>query len=386
MRLLHTSDWHLGQNFINQSREKEQRAFLDWLVETIVQKRIDVLVVAGDIFDTYNPPLFAEELYYRFLASSSILKKAIFVAGNHDSVAKLNTAKPLLQAFSHIHIVTDKEEIIPLEWDGKLQGIVCAVPYLSAQMVRKSVQNESFSEQEEALVQGIKRVYEKAYRQAKAIDSSVPIIATGHLTVRGCEKNGSKYDNYVGTLQELSYEFLVPFDYCALGHIHKSEHIGANIYYSGSPIHLSFEEFARGDRKCVHIVDFAADEVVQVEVPSFRKMAVIEGEKQEVLEQIQHLPADKELWLQILLKEKLTQSDIEQIRQEAKKVQLLALKFQTQSVVEELEEYASLESITPLDIFAKRIKHEKIDTHTKEELMKLFSKITQEVIYENNGH
>ena len=386
MRLLHTSDWHLGQTFINQSREKEQRAFIDWLRETIEKERIDVLVVAGDIFDTYNPPLFAEELYYQFLAKSSMLKKAIFIAGNHDSIAKLNTAKPLLQAFEHIHIVTNKTEVIPLEWDGKLQAIVCAVPYLSAQMVRKSQENETFEQQEKALQKGIQRCYEEILQQARAIDSSVPIIATGHLTVRGCSKNGSKYDNYVGTLQELSYEFLEPFSYVALGHIHKSEHVSANIYYSGSPMHLSFEEFARGDRKCVNIVDFAKDEVIQVEVPSFRKMAVIEGEKQEVLEQIRHLPKDRELWLQIILKKRLTQSDIEQIRQEAKKVQLLALKIEAQSTVWELEEYESLESIMPLDIFTKRIKNEKLDTHTKEELMKLFSKITQEVMYENNGH
>ena len=384
MRLLHTSDWHLGQNFINQSRKKEQSAFIDWLIETIETERIDVLVVAGDIFDTYNPPLFAEELYYTFLAKSSILKKVIFIAGNHDSIAKLNAAKPLLQAFGHIHIVTSTAQIIPLEWDGKLQAIVCAVPYLSAQMVRKSQENETFNQQQEALQRGIQRCYEEVLQQARAIGSA-PIIATGHLTVRGFANNGGKYDNYVGTLQEISTQFLEPFSYVALGHIHKNEHVAANIYYSGSPMHLSFEEFARGDRKCVNIVDFAKDELKKVEAPTFRKMAVVEGKKQEILHKLKSLPNDKELWLQIILKERLAQSEIEQIRQEAKKAQLLALKIEAQNNIQDIQEYESLESITPLDIFTKRIKQEKLNTHTKEELMKLFSKITQEVMYENNG-
>ena len=98
MKILHTSDWHIGQKFMGKSRQEEHTAFLSWLYETIQKESIDVLIVAGDIFDTGNPSNYALELYYNFLKELFTLKnlRVIITAGNHDSISTLKASKQLL--------------------------------------------------------------------------------------------------------------------------------------------------------------------------------------------------------------------------------------------------------------------------------------------------
>ena len=102
IRLIHTSDWHLGQNFMGKSRVEEHEAFLSWLLDTIEEKQIELLLVSGDIFDTGTPPNYALELYYNFLkqlSSKKSLKTTIITAGNHDSVSTLKSTKTTTRSF-----------------------------------------------------------------------------------------------------------------------------------------------------------------------------------------------------------------------------------------------------------------------------------------------
>ena len=164
MKILHTSDWHLGQSFMGKSREEEHRAFLAWLLELIEKEEISVLIVAGDIFDIGTPPNYALELYYNFLTklSRSSCENIIITAGNHDSIATLKAPKQLLKALN-IHLITsgdeDEEEIVPIYKQETLEGIVCAVPFLRDYVVRKSLDAQSMSDKENALTQGIKEHY-----------------------------------------------------------------------------------------------------------------------------------------------------------------------------------------------------------------------------------
>src|SRR5690554_1493535 len=136
MRILHTSDWHLGQHFMGKTRQAEHRAWCDWLVDTVQQRQADALIIAGDIFDTGTPPSYAREQYNRFVVQMQATGcQLVILAGNHDSVSMLNESKGILAQLNTqvISSVTDNpnEQILLLnKRDGQAGAIVCAIPYI----------------------------------------------------------------------------------------------------------------------------------------------------------------------------------------------------------------------------------------------------------------
>ena len=132
MRLLHTSDWHLGQNFYSKSRAAEHDAFLTWLLDRAQEHEVDAIIVAGDIFDTGSPPSYARELYNRFVVQLQQTGcRLVVLAGNHDSVAMLNESRDIL-AFLHTTVVANAGYApieLPLR-DGTPGAIFCPVPFL----------------------------------------------------------------------------------------------------------------------------------------------------------------------------------------------------------------------------------------------------------------
>jgi len=107
MKILHTSDWHLGQKFLSKDRIDEHQSALDWLRQTIIEQEIDVLLVSGDIFDIGNPPSYARHLYYRFLTSlqGTYCRHVVITGGNHDSPSMLNAPKELLEILN-VYVVS----------------------------------------------------------------------------------------------------------------------------------------------------------------------------------------------------------------------------------------------------------------------------------------
>ncbi|NPA82051.1 MAG: exonuclease subunit SbcD, partial [Epsilonproteobacteria bacterium] len=112
MKILHTSDWHLGQLFMGQSREEEHKDFLNTLLEIIKKESIDLLLITGDIFDTSTPPIYAQKLYFNFLSAlkETNCRKCIITAGNHDSISFLESFKEILSLLS-IEIVEKEGKI-----------------------------------------------------------------------------------------------------------------------------------------------------------------------------------------------------------------------------------------------------------------------------------
>lgn len=273
IKILHTSDWHLGQNFMGKSRIEEHKAFLSWLLETIEQKQIELLLVSGDIFDTGTPPNYALELYYNFLkqlSSKKSLKTTIITAGNHDSVSTLKAPKQLLEALN-VHVVVNGDEdeniIIPIKEADTTKAIVCAVPFLRDSVIRQSLGGETVSDKEKLANDGIKTYYEKTYKKAKELDSNVPIIAMGHLTTVGSRSSESERDIYIGGTLDIGGDYLASmFDYVALGHLHINQTVGnEHVRYSGSPIPLSFSESKNTQKVNLVTINNSADENVKVE-------------------------------------------------------------------------------------------------------------------------
>jgi len=164
MRILHTSDWHLGQNFMGKSRAVEHQAFFDWLLSQIKEKQVDALIVAGDVFDTGSPPSYAREMLNHFVVEiHKIGCQFIVLAGNHDSVATLDESKSLL-ACLNTQVITcakpssDKqnEAIIPLyKRNGEVGAVLCAIPFIRPRDVMISQAGQTAADKKQSRQNGL---------------------------------------------------------------------------------------------------------------------------------------------------------------------------------------------------------------------------------------
>ncbi len=263
MKILHTSDWHLGQHFYGKSRIHEHQSFLNWLLEQAVERDIDAIVVAGDIFDTGTPPSYAREMYFDFISKiSKINCQLIVLAGNHDSVAMLGESKSLVKSLSTrvIPAVTEniEEQVFILNnKNGEAGAVVCAIPFIRPRDIVKSSAGQSASQKQQSLQQAISEHYHHLFDKAKTLSNNeLPVIATGHLTTVGVTATESVRDIYIGTLDAFPANAFPDADYIALGHIHRAQKVAKteHIRYSGSPIPLSFDEAKQ--RKVVMLVEF----------------------------------------------------------------------------------------------------------------------------------
>lgn len=317
MKILHTSDWHLGQKFISREREDEHAMALNWLSELIFTEKVDLLIVAGDIFDIGNPPSTSRALYYNFLKKlwGSGCRHVVITGGNHDSPQMLDAPKEILKILN-VHIVgrasTDPADDVILLKDpsGKPEAIIAAVPFLRDQDLRRVYVNETGADRIEGIRQGILAHYRQIAESAQALQSAeVPTIATGHLCVTGSTSSDKQNNIYLGSLENIeAAQFPELFDYVALGHIHRAQAIDGkeHIRYSGSLIPLSFSETK--DLKSVTIVQFSKSKIEsirQVEVPMFRRLKTIEGSYEYVQSRLEQLNRDYAdtlpAWVEVLV-------------------------------------------------------------------------------------
>ncbi len=374
MRILHTSDWHLGQKFLSNHRQEEHKKALDWLIETIEIEKVDLLIVAGDIFDIGNPPSYARSLYYRFLTKlqNSYCRHIIIVGGNHDSPAMLNAPKELLEILN-VHVVgaatgNIEDEIIELFGEkNELEAVVAAVPFLRDRDIRLSVSGETGLERIARIQEGIVRHFQEAGKAVKKYaKKNVPILATGHLYAKGATASDKQNNIYIGDIENIeSDQFPTIFDYIALGHLHRPQLVGAqnHIRYSGSIIPLSFSEIQ--DRKSIQLLDFEAKKlksVVEIKIPRFRELVAFTGTLQKVKERLQRFDKKRkgELmpWVEINIEteEKIPNLDGE-IREFAKDFWMDILKIRMKNHhlgLENLVLKVNLDDLSPEEVFIKK--------------------------------
>ena len=283
MRLLHTSDWHLGQTLHNYERGYEHQRFLDWLLDTLVAERVDVLLVAGDVFDNANPSAASQKQLYVFLQQARARLPAlqlIVVAGNHDSAGRLEAPGPLLAAHgTHVigHLLRGEDGDIDLERlllpltgsDGQVQAWCLAVPFLRPGDVPKLPAGDT----QDAYLGGIALLYRQLTDLALARrQPGQAILAMGHCHMVGGEmSNDSERRIVIGGTEMLpSGIFDTTIAYAALGHLHKAQAVGGqeHIRYCGSPIPLSFAEVNyRHQVLCLDIDGETLQSVRVIEVP-----------------------------------------------------------------------------------------------------------------------
>ncbi len=396
MKILHTSDWHIGQKFMGRSREEDHKAFFVWLDKTIKEQNIDILIVAGDIFDTGTPPNYALELYYNFLKQLLSIPNlyVIITAGNHDAISTLKTSKKLLESMN-IFVITsgekDENELIPIYKENRLKAIVCAVPFLRDSVVRGSISGQTVSEKENALNIGIKKHYTDIYEKAIELsdNKNIPIIATGHLTTVGGRTSEGERDIYIGGTVDIGSDFLGKlFDFVALGHLHINQTVDVNhVRYSGSPIPLSFSESKQ--KKKINIIEFNDTHptlpiVKEIEIPLYRKLQVIKGDFESIQKELKNIE-DKTVWIEIHLKDNNPIYTNQVIREYANTMDLTILAIKIDNRLRKLEAKAlkvtSLDELTPNDVFQKRLELEEIkDEKFMKELTTSFNTIIQKVV------
>lgn len=295
MRILHTADWHLGKSLEKRSRIDEQRKFLDDFIEIAKENDIDLVIIAGDIYDSSNPPAIAEKMFYDTLKKISDNGKRLIliIAGNHDNPERLVASAPLAREHGIIMIGTLKtiidtgnygrhkiinsgEGFIEVEINGE-KAVILTVPYLSEKRLNEVLYKDMDSDEER-----IKSYSDRVFSLFDSLkdnyrEDTINLLVS-HLFAMGSEEGGSERSIQLGGSYIVNCEcFPKEAQYIALGHVHKPQLVpGTNkkARYSGSPIHYNKKEISY-NKKCF-VVDVKANEEANVKEVYFKVYKPIE--------------------------------------------------------------------------------------------------------------
>ena len=297
MRLLHTSDWHLGRSFHREGLLDAQSAYVDHLVATVREERVDCVLVSGDVYDRALPPVDAVALAndtLKRLISTGV--RVVISSGNHDSAQRLGFAADLIDA-AGVHLRTDVAGVgTPVLLDDAHGTVaIYALPYLEPDLVRTALDVEARSHQ--AVLDGaMARV--GADLSAR---SGARSVVMAHAFVTGATASQSERDISVGGVSAVGLDTFGGVDYAALGHLHGRHTLADGVRYSGSPLAYSFSE--ADHRKGSWLVELDSSglgTVAFVDAPVPRPLAVLRGTLDELLADPRHERAE-ESWVQVTL-------------------------------------------------------------------------------------
>lgn len=393
MKILHTSDWHIGRTLYGRKRYEEFEAFLDWLAETMRHNEIDALLVAGDVFDTSAPSNRAQELYYRFLCrvAASSCRHVVVVAGNHDSPSFLDAPKELLKALD-VHVVGSasdpRDEVLVLrDAQGAPELIVCAVPYLRDRDIRLSEAGESVEDKERKLIEGIRSHYatvaELAELKRRTLGAGIPVVAMGHLFTAGgqtADGDGVR-ELYVGSLARVNAEiFPESFDYVALGHLHVPQRVNGSetVRYSGSPLPMGFGEARQ--RKSLCLIEFlgAAPSVQLLDVPVFQRLERVEGDWNSILSRILELSlTGARCWLEVAYEGGDVVGDLrERVEAALSGTQMEILRIKNNRIIDRvlgrIHEEETLDDLNVDDVFERCLAVHEVPEEQRPELLRTY--------------
>ncbi|SFW89347.1 exonuclease SbcCD subunit D [Chitinophaga sancti] len=408
MKLLHTADWHIGQLFHEYDRTYEHQQFLNWLVETLTNEQIDVLLISGDVFDLSNPSANALKMFYTFLnraVKSNPALQIVVTAGNHDSASRLESPTPLLES-SNIHIVGLVEKdaegnfvygklTIPLkDKQGNIKGWCLAIPFL------RMGDYPVIADCENPYTEGVTALYKDAYDYA--LENKQPgqaIIAMGHLHAQQAEiTEQDKTERLImGGVECISASaFHEDIKYVALGHIHKAQRIGGkeHVRYCGSPLPMSFSEinynhqvivFELNDESITALTAIA----VPVVIPLLRSPAV-HSKLTEVITALEQLPnsnsqAEPAPYLEVrvlldgpepALRHKV-ETSLAGKHVRLAKIDVRYASLTTTDTQPEIVASQNLNDLQPLEVFSK-VYQSKYNNTVPPELLQMFNAIAQE--------
>ncbi|MPT20324.1 MAG: exonuclease subunit SbcD [Pseudomonas sp.] len=402
LRILHTSDWHLGQHFMGKTRQAEHQAFCAWLLEQVRVHDVDVLLIAGDVFDTGAPPSYAREQYYRLVVELRDAGCALVVlGGNHDSPAMLGESRSLLgqlgtQVVPSVGVDLAEQVLVLNDRTGQPGAILCAIPFIRPRDVLASQAGQSAQDKQQSLQQAIaehyRALYELAASKRNELGLTLPIIATGHLTTVGASASESVREIYVGSLEAFPTSAFPPADYIALGHIHRPQKVGGleHIRYSGSPIALSFDEARQ--QKEVLLLTFAGatlQSITPLPVPVFQPMASLRGSLKELAGSITEAAAqgtpERPVWLEVQVSTDDYLSDLQSRINalcEGHPVEVLRIRRERGNAAASLASEAreTLDELSVEDVFARRLLQETLEEEDAQRLQGLYRQVLEALL------
>lgn len=401
MRILHTSDWHLGQHFMGKSREAEHQAFCAWLTEQVREREVDAVIIAGDVFDTGAPPSYAREQYNRFIvALRDTGARLVVLGGNHDSVAMLEESRDLLacldtQVIAAVGTDLDRQLLVLPERGGQPGAILCAIPFIRPRDVLTSQAGQSAQDKQLALQQAIqahyRALFERAQAQREALGRHLPIIATGHLTTVGASASESVREIYVGTLEAFPTSAFPAADYIALGHIHRPQKVGGleHIRYSGSPIALSFDEATQGKEVLlVDLDDSGLRSVTALPVPRFQPLKSVSASLAQLPAELARVAregsAEQPVWLEVMVHTDDYLTDIQlRVEKLCEELPVIVLRTRRERGTAQAalfsEARETLDELSPEDVFRQRLDAEDLDAPLRERLTGLYRQVVAEL-------
>lgn len=272
MRILHTSDWHIGKRLSDRERLPEQERALDEIAEICEQESVELVLVAGDVFDTFTPPAEAEELFYTKIKKIAGENRAVvIVSGNHDDGVRLSAAAPFAGE-AGVYLFGNKPKKISLNGNRKIRAVkagdfyillenekgekiyINALPYPNEASLKEEKSEESYSE----------RIGRRILRGEEGYEEGVPYILLTHLFAAGGKCSESERDIDLGGARAVPLSLFPKNAYVALGHLHRPQKMAENVFYSGSLLQYSFDE--ANTEKSVRLLETEGDKVKTVKV------------------------------------------------------------------------------------------------------------------------
>lgn len=399
MRILHTADWHLGKNLEGHSRLEEQEAFCNDFVSMVEEHQIDMVIIAGDVYDTSNPPAKAEKLFYDTLKklSKNGERLTLVIAGNHDNPERLVAAGPLAMEHGIIMVGTPKtivpvgayglhkvvdsgEGYVEVEVNGE-KAVILAVPYPSEKRLNEVLYGE-LEEEEDRLQSYSDRIHSLFEHLSKRYREDTINLVVSHLFAMGSEEGGSERSIQLGGSYIVNGScFPKEAQYIALGHVHKPQIVpgtGRRARYAGSPIHYNKKEISF-EKKCF-LVEVKAGEEAEVSeliVPVYKPIEVWKCNGVEEALALCEENKDRECWvyLEVTTDSYIREDQIKSMKDTKKDILEIMPKLST--VEWEEKEEVSISELRFDEIFKSFYKKER-GVDAEEELVELLLSIVNE--------
>ena len=372
VKILHTSDWHVGRRIGGRDRSEEHEAVLSEIAEIAEGNDVDLIVVSGDLFDTASPAPRAESIVWRALLHLSGLARVVVVAGNHDNAARLEAVAPLLD----LHRVTVCATPVGPEHGGvldlpELETRVAMLPFVSQRGIVRASEIMNLDPDEHAGLYG-ERMKALIERLTADMGTDTVNILTSHLTVYGALAGGGERQAHIFGYAIPSSSFPGHLSYVALGHLHRQQKMphGAAVWYSGSPLQLDFGEV--DDRKGVLIAEASPGlpaKVTTVPLTKGRRLVTLSG----TLEQVVALgPTAEGAYVKVELDEKARVGLADEVRAAIPDVVDVKLKSSQESPRKSYEERTS---VTGPEAFQRYLEANEVDD---QRLVDMFTELLEE--------
>ncbi len=400
MRIIHTSDWHLGKTLEGNSRLAEQEKFLDEFIHIVKEKQADLIIIAGDIYDTGNPSAKAESLFYRSIKKICQKgKRAVLIlAGNHDSPERLEAVMPIAREqgiiilgtpksiieigkYGEFEVISSGEGVIEIKIKDE-NAVIITIPYPSEKRLGEILSNSS--DEEEIQKSYTERIGEIFTQLSKNYREDTINLAASHFYVSGGETSESERSIQLGGSYAVELKHLPKnAQYIALGHLHKTQHFNIGntpVIYSGSPIQYSRRE--RTNKNCIYFLELTPGIKAlpeRIYLSNYKPIEVWKCESiEEAIEKCKN-DSNRDVWVYLEIKcdRIISQQEIKEMKQYRRDI--IEIRPIIEGITEDEEFYENLTEKSIEEVFSKFYLW-KNEVEPTQEIVELFLSIANEEV------